>query len=105
MKKLIFAFLVLALALASAKTYTVTLLQPATVAGTELQPGDYKVSVMDDGKVVLKSGKHSIESAAKVEQADKKFDSTTVRLQTSDSGKPKIEEIRLGGTKTRLVFN
>ena len=40
----------------------------------------------------------------KVETAEEKFGSTSVRYQNGD-GKYRIQEIRLGGTKTRLVFN
>jgi hypothetical protein len=37
-----------------------------------------------------------------VEKSDSKFNTTSVRLSTGD--KPQIQEIRLGGTKTKLVF-
>jgi hypothetical protein len=105
MKRAIFALLVLALGLASAKTYTITLHEPALVGGTELQPGDYKVTVQNDNKVLLSSGKNSVESAVKSEQSENKYDATSVRLARTEDGKHRIEEIRLGGTKTRLVLN
>lgn len=104
-KKLILIFLLLALAVvASAKTYTVTLFQPAVVAGTELKAGEYKLTLSNDNKVVFNNGKDLVESAVKVEQADTKYNATTVRLG-SDNGKTKVQEIRLGGTKMRLVFD
>jgi hypothetical protein len=102
-KRVIFAFLVLALAAASAKTYTVTLFQPAVLAGTELKPGEYQLD-LNDTKVVIKNGKVKVESAVKVETADSKFNTTTVRFANGD-GKLRIQEIRLGGTKLKLVFN
>jgi hypothetical protein len=102
-KRVIFAFLVLALAVASAKTYTVTLFQPAVLAGTELKPGEYQLD-LNDTKVVIKNGKVKVESAVKVETADSKFNTTTVRFANGD-GKLRIQEIRLGGTKLKLVFN
>ena len=102
-KRVIFAFLVLALTVASAKTYTVTLFQPAVLAGTELKPGEYQLD-LNDTKVVIKNGKVKVESAVKVETADSKFNTTTVRFANGD-GKLRIQEIRLGGTKLKLVFN
>ena len=102
-KRVIFAFLVLALAAASAKTYTVTLFQPAVLAGTELKPGEYQLD-LNDTKVVIKNSKVKVECDVKVETADSKFNTTTVRFASGD-GKLRIQEIRLGGTKLKLVFN
>jgi hypothetical protein len=45
-----------------------------------------------------------VEAAAKIETADSKFSSTSVRY-TSEGGKMKIQEIRLGGTNQKLIFN
>jgi hypothetical protein len=102
-KRILVAFLFVVLALASAKTYNVTLYQPSVVAGTELQAGNYKLDLQQD-KIVISNGKQSVESAVKVEQSESKFGSTTVRYANAD-GKLRIQEIRLGGTKTKLVFN
>jgi hypothetical protein len=102
-KKLILAFVILALSMASAETYRVTLFQPSIVQGKELKAGDYKLSVTAD-KVVIMNGKESVEANVKVENGDQKFDSTSVRYANA-GGKYSIQEIRLGGTKTKLVFN
>ena len=40
----------------------------------------------------------------KLETGEKKFDTTSIRLQTA-SGSAVLSEIRLGGTKTTLVLN
>ena len=40
----------------------------------------------------------------KVENGDSKFGTTTVRYNNI-AGKPTVEEIRLRGTTTKLVFN
>ena len=90
-------------AVASAKTYNVTLFQPSIVGGAELQPGEYKLD-LTESKVTIRSGKKSAEATVKVESADEKFGATSVRYQNGD-GKYRIQEIRLGGTKTRLVLN
>ncbi|HYW48889.1 MAG TPA: hypothetical protein VE959_38855 [Bryobacteraceae bacterium] len=108
-QKLVLTFVILALAVATAGTvpgvgnYKLTLLQPSVVNGTELKAGDYRLSLAND-MVKIVSGKLSVEVPVKVETADQKFDSTAIRY-TDKGGKAAISEIRLGGTKTRLVFN
>jgi hypothetical protein len=104
MKKILLSFATLALAVASAATtHRVTLFQPSTVNGTELKPGEYKITLKDN-KAVITSGKTSVEADVKQETADSKFSSTTVRYRNGD-GKYTVQEIRLGGTTTKLVFN
>ena len=44
------------------------------------------------------------ESAVKVEEGDTRFDTTVVRYVNSRDGKVRIQEIRLGGTKTEALF-
>jgi hypothetical protein len=44
------------------------------------------------------------ESAVKVEEGDSKFDTTVVRYVNNADGKVRIQEIRIGGTKTKLLF-
>lgn len=103
MKRFVLGFAILALGVASAETYSFTLFQPSVVQGTELKAGDYKLDVQDS-KVVIKGGRKSLEAAVKVENSETKFSATTVRY-TVDNGKHSIQEIRLGGTRTKLVFN
>ena len=109
LKKLVVGFAILALAMAFAGTipggnsYKVTLLQPSLVKGILLKPGDYRLNVTTD-KVTIVNGKNSIDVAAKVETVEQKFDSTAIRY-TDEGGKASISEIRIGGTKTKLVFN
>ena len=102
LKNLVLAFAVLALAVASAATYRVTLDQPSVVKGTELKAGDYRVSVQSD-KVTIVNGKQSIEVPVKIETVAQTYDSTAVRY-SDQGGKSTISEIRLGGTRTKLVF-
>ena len=96
------AFLGASITAAHARSYTVTLFQPATVSGTELKPGDYTVEVKDE-TVTIKNAKTQVSAPVKVETAETKNSSTTVRYANGD-GKYKIQEIRLGGTKTKLVL-
>jgi hypothetical protein len=102
-KRFLFVFAIVALAVASAKTYSVTLFQDSVLAGTELKAGDYRLDVTDS-KIVVKAGKQVVESAVKVEKGDSKYSSTTVRYANSD-GKYRIQEIRLGGTNLKLLVD
>jgi hypothetical protein len=104
LSKLLLSFGTLALAIASAaSSYHFSLFQPSMVAGKELKPGDYKVQLNGD-KAIIKVGKETVEAAVKVESGTEKFSETSVRFDTAD-GKMKVQEIRLGGTTTKLVFN
>jgi hypothetical protein len=103
-KKLALSLSVFGLAIASAaSTYNVTLYQPSIVNGTELKPGDYKVEVKDN-TAIIKKGKQSVQATVKTETADSKFSSTSVRYLNGD-GKYRVQEIRIGGTNTKLVFS
>jgi hypothetical protein len=102
-KKITMAFMTAALMVASAaEKHNVTLFQPSFVNGTELKPGEYSVAV-DGEKVVISKGKQKVEAAIKVDTADAKFSSTSVRYANAD-GKYKVQEIRIGGTNRKLVF-
>jgi len=103
MRKVLPFFLVAGLAVASAKSYTVNLFETASLGSTELKPGEYKIEV-NDQKAVIHSGKVRTESPVKVEEGDAKFDNTVVRYGKGSDGKTAVQEIRIGGTKTRLVF-
>ena len=103
LKKFVLAFGILALAVASAENYRVTLSQPTSVKGTQLKAGEYRLNV-ENSKCTLVSGKQSVEVGVKVETVDKKFDSTAIRYKAVGD-KQSISEIRIGGTKTKLVFD
>ena len=80
----------------------VTLPQPATLNGAELQAGTYKVEVVDQ-KAVLHNGKETSEAPVKVEDAGRKYDITSVKL-VDNNGKMRLVEIHIGGTSTKLVL-
>ena len=110
LKKFVVAFAILALALAAAGTvpgpgssYKITLLQPSVVKGNQLKAGEYRLNLGVE-KVTIVNGKQSIEVPVTVENTEKKFETTAIRY-TEEGGKSTISEIRLGGTKTKLVFN
>ena len=103
MRKVLPFFLVAGLAVASARSYTVSLFEPAMVGTTELKPGDYKIEV-NDQTAIIRQGKVRTESQVKVEEGDTRFAKTVVRYVNNADGKVRIQEIRIGGTKTRLLF-
>ena len=99
-KKLSIGFVAITLAVASGATsYKVTFFQSSVINGTELKPGEYKVEIKDD-KAVLWQGKNSTEVPVKIESTDQKNRATAVRYGSGSH----VEEIRIGGTKTKLVF-
>jgi hypothetical protein len=102
--KLVLAFAILSIAVASAAgNYKITLTQPSVVNGNQLKAGEYRLNVTES-KVTIVNGKDSVEIPAKVESTDKKFDTTAIRY-TEEGGKQNITEIRIGGTKTKVLFN
>ena len=101
LKNIVLSLAIFAFA-ANAATYKVTLSQPSTLKGKELKAGEYKLNV-DASKVTVVNGKESVEVPVTVESVDQKYESTSVRYVGTE--KPKITEIRIGGTKTKLVFN
>lgn len=101
--KLILSFATVALAAVSAAdSYRVTLFQPSVVNGTTLKPGEYRVEVKEN-KATIKGEGNKVEADVRTEASADKFGSTAVRY-TNDGGRYKVEEIRVGGTKTKLIF-
>ena len=103
-KRILTVFAVLGLAaLASAKSYSLRLFEPSVIGGMELKPGEYTLELQDQ-KVVIHHGKKSCEATVKVETADTKYSSTSVRYSNGD-GKYHVQEIHLGGTNMKLVVS
>jgi hypothetical protein len=104
MKKIFLLVLgVAGLALAGSNSYSITLYQPAMFGGAALAPGEYRVDVVDR-KAVISNGRIHGEAPVKVETADSKYNTTTVRFNNED-GKMHIDEIHVGRSKTKLVFH
>jgi hypothetical protein len=85
-----------------ASSYSVKLLHASVVKDVLLKEGEYRLNLRNQ-TATLVSGKVSVEVPVKMETADSKFDRTAVRYEEA-SGKSVITEIRIGGTKTRIVF-
>lgn len=88
-------------AIASAKTYEVTVTSPAKAGSVELKPGDYKLKVEGSQAVFTDSHNKSFSVPAKVENVAKKFDYTSVET-ASRGGVDTIQAIDLGDSKTQL---
>ena len=88
---------------AAAARYNVDFRSPVVVSGTELKAGAYRMEVNGD-RALIEGNKQKVECNVKVEEGSDKYSDTTVRYSMVD-GKNRISEIRLGGTKTKVVFN
>jgi hypothetical protein len=100
---LLAAVALVSVSLASAKSYTIRISDACKAGPVQLQPGEYKVK-LDGSKVILQDSKgRTIEAPARVEEADRKFDYSSVVTSRTDSG-TRLNWIGLGGTKTRIVF-
>ncbi len=103
MNRALFALLVaVCVSAASAATYKITLIEPVTLNGQNLKPGDYPLNVNESG-AVLGKGKQKLDLPAKLEDAHQKFERTQV-LYREANGAFAIQEIDLGGTTTKLTF-
>lgn len=102
MKKAIAVLLAIGISAAyAASSYQFTLYKPTTINGTRLKPGPVKLDLQGD-KVVIKQGKTSVESNVTVRNGDRKFDTSSVTYNAGATDQ--VQEIRLGGTATKLLF-
>jgi len=102
--KSLVVFAILGLSVASAKTFQITLDSMSKAGSAELKPGTYDVA-LDASKVrfVDPSTQKAIETTAKIVNVDKKFRYTAVETKQENGG-TQIQEIDLGGTKTKIQF-
>ena len=88
----------------SAKSYSVTIVDPSTVHNVRLNPGDYRLKLDGSNAVFTDADGNHYTAPVSVQQATKKFDNTEVETEKV-AGQDRIEEIRLSGTKMKLEFN
>jgi hypothetical protein len=91
-------------AVAGPKTYDLVVSNTVKAGDAQLEPGEYKLRVEGSNAVFTdtQTGK-SITLAVKVENADKKYDSTA--LDTTKQGAiEQLTSIELGGSKIKLEF-
>jgi len=103
MLKRIVMFGLLAVALASAKTYTFTISDPAQAGNVQLKPGEYHLRLDGTQVALMDEGGHQVDAAATVEESDRKFGQTSVSISDVD-GIHRIESVQLGGSTHKVVF-
>ncbi len=95
------------LAVSAYAANTITLNNPATLNGKQLNAGQYEVKVSGNGDVTFLRGKTEVATAkAKLEDRGIKARSNTVVTKASEGSKvPSIIEIQFEGKKQVLVFD
>ncbi len=86
----------------AASSYHIKIADPTWVGTTQLKPGEYEVKV-DGDKVTFKQGKNIVAVAAKVETNATKYTDTQMDVKTVN-GQAKLQELDLGGTKSKIVL-
>jgi hypothetical protein len=106
MKKVlsITAFALFSLTMLSAKTYDIMLAAPTKAGSVQLKPGHYSLKV--EGSTATFQDQNSSKTYStpvKIETGDKKYDETKVQA-VRDGDTDRLEDIELGGSKTKLGF-
>jgi hypothetical protein len=89
------------------KNYRITLFSVSKVGDAEFQPGEYKLTLdASESKISLtdRDNGTTVELAGKVHGVDAKFPQTQIHSRLVD-GRNQISEIRIGGSKTKVVFD
>jgi len=103
MVKRIVMFGLLAVALASAKTYTFTISDSAQAGNVQLKPGDYHLKLDGAQVVLMDEAGRQLDAAATVEESDRKFGQTSVATSDVD-GIHRLDWVQLGGSTHKVVF-
>lgn len=100
--------LLLSTSLFAASSGSMNLTQPVQLNGTQLKPGEYKVTWEGTGPEVTVSVMKGREVVAKtqahVKELDKTFNSNATVLQKNGDGSTSLNGIRFSGKKTTLEF-
>ena len=98
------ALAIASLSVVSAKSYEITLTNPAVAGSTELRAGHYLLKVNGAYAEFLNlDNEHTIMVPVKVESAAGKFDNTAVDCKT-ENGISQIQAIELQDTNSKLEF-
>lgn len=94
-------FLVLALSVMSAETYSIEIFRPVYLNGQELKTGEYRLDLQGD-KLTVKRGRLTVETKVKVESLPEKARATALVCdQVGD--RIQISAIQLKGSTSKLV--
>jgi hypothetical protein len=95
----------LSLPIASAKSYNIAFTSPTVVGSTQLPAGQYTLKVEGSNAVFTSvDSNKSVTAPVKIENVDKKYDVTSVET-TVKGDVQRIDDIELGGSKTKLDFD
>lgn len=97
------AFAILSAALLGAKTYTFTISEGAQAGKTHLMAGEYRLHLDGSNATLTDKAGHQVDTKAKVENGDRKYEQTAVAT-SEKAGIRQIDEIELGRTTTKVVF-
>jgi hypothetical protein len=102
----VFVLCLAAVGIASAKTYSMTLSEPALAGTVQLKAGAYELTLKDATVTLTSNGGSgkSITIPVKIEQSSTKFDQTSVETASNSAGVHTLHSIDLGGSNTRVVF-
>jgi hypothetical protein len=105
MRRVVLFFAVAAaLVAAGPKSYNLKLFQRSTIGGKSLPAGEYKIEIADQ-KAIIRDGKTDVaEAPVQVQTAESTYKTTSMRLAGGGDA-PRVEVIRLGGTKMTLLFS
>ena len=89
----------------SSKTYEITLTRTVKAGGQQLKAGRYRLKVEGSQATLIEAGKSKggVTIPVKVQENDKKFEDTRI-ITSADGDMDKIDEIDLGGSKTKLAL-
>jgi len=96
-------FTMLGLSIAAAKTYEITIDNEMKAGTVTLKPGKYNLKVNEAKVMFTDDAGKSVEATGKLVTTGKKFDNTIVDSKQVN-GVAEIQEIDLGGTKTKIQF-
>jgi hypothetical protein len=99
------AVVLVAMAALAAESTKVTVSQPSTLNGTQIAPGDYKVTwdvSGDKAQVNITSGKKSV-ATTEAKIVRREMANTYTAVVRDDTGS--IKRVLIGGKKTVLVFS
>ena len=101
MKKILLTFVTVGtmMAASATATYKVSLFKDSVIDGKQVKAGDYKLELQNN-MAILKHGKETVEVPAREETAPSKFSVTEIQYSNNND----LQEIRIGGTNTKIVF-
>lgn len=106
MRKLTLLLMTLALAVATAASgnYKFQITSPTWVGNTRLDKGDYRIQ-LDGDKAMIKTGDNVVaEVPATMEHNTTKYNYTSIAISHANANKPMLDEVRVGGTDTKIVI-